>query len=79
MSPPHLFRGRKVPGRNCKNNQHGVLWFPEGIRGNELSWEQGALQTNLQFSISLSELWPRAITGDDFLIKLREPSSQGCR
>lgn len=79
MSPPHLSRGRKITGRNCKNNQHGVLRFPEGIRGNELSWERGALQTNLQFSISLSEPWPRAITGDDFLVKLREPSLQGCR
>lgn len=39
MSPPHLFRGRKVTGRNVKKNQHGVLWFPEGIRRNELSWE----------------------------------------
>lgn len=79
MSPPHLFGGRKVTGRNVKNNQRGVLRFPEGIRRNELSWERGALQTNLQFSISLSELWPRAITGDDFLIKLREPSLQRCR
>lgn len=64
MSPPHLFRGRKVAVRNCRNNQHGVLRFPEGIRRNELSW--------------ISEPWPRAISGDDFLIKLRgNPACRG--
>ncbi|PKU34627.1 hypothetical protein llap_15069 [Limosa lapponica baueri] len=78
MPPPHQLGAEKSQVEIAKIITIVCFSSQKASKSERIELEvKSPAETNLWFSISLSEPWPRALTEDDFLIKLGEAELAG--